>query len=184
MGMGVIFLSLFSILLVGIATNLDNLCAAMALGVQKKTLPMWANLLIALISGVVAFVAAGAASFLAFSGIANLLGGLMLSAVGLWTLVTANRCEDTSGLIQRMDFKAAMLLGAALAINCLPVAFGAGATGLAALWVSLSIAVCSVASVGLGMLLGNKMARRLNGRWVNIAAGVLLVGLGILEALQ
>lgn len=177
-------MNLLSAIIIGVSTNLDNLCAAMLIGVQRKRISILSNLMISLISGAVALVSSYLASFLVSARFSNMIGGILIIGIGIWTIISAanqNNGQETFG--ENLDLKKTIILGLALSINCMPVSFGAGATGLSPFWISLFIAIFSFLSLELGMWLGMKAGRRFNSSLINAAAGVLLVGLGLFELL-
>lgn len=178
-------MNIFSVLLVGLSVNLDNLCAAVALGLQQKRISVFANLIISLISGIVAFVASQAAIFLLPFHVAGILGSVMLACMGIWTIASsfANKAEQ-SMQEQPLDIWRTLLTGCALAVNCLPVAFAAGATGLSPLWISLFIAIFSFLSILVGIKLGNRLGHAIKAKWINMISGILLMLLALLQLLQ
>jgi putative Mn2+ efflux pump MntP len=175
--------NIFSILLIALATNLDNLCAAVALGIRQKRIPPAANLAIALISGIVALIASAAASFLLhYISVAGILGGVLIATMGVWTVASAfKRHVEENVQCERLGAKQTILLGCALAINCLPVAFGAGAAGLSCGLTGLFIAAFSFLCMELGALWGGRLGRNLKPVCVNVLSGGLLIILGVLQ---
>ncbi len=176
-------MNILSIILIGLSTNLDNLCAAAAIGMSGKRIAFAHNVIISLISGVVAFVAGQAAAFLFACSFASLLGGLMIAGMGVWTVAGAfTENVNESMRTQEISMPRMLLLGCALAINCLPVAFGAGALGLSPCWVGIFIALFSFCSIALGIAIGHKIGRKLHTVWINVLSGVLLIVLGLIGA--
>ena len=77
-----------------------------------------------------------------------------------------------------------MLFRSALAVNCIPVAFGAGLAGIHPLAASASVGLLSVLAIRLGNWLGLRASRLpLRAETLRRLGGVLLAGLGILQLL-
>ena len=151
-----------SIFILALATNLDNLCIGMAYGCQGRLIGTRINACIALISGLVSFVLCWASSLFAveIQKTANLLGALLLIAMGMYTLFSKHDAQQ----ITSIGRTSAMALGLTLAVNCIPAALGAGLTGLPPLWLGASIATFSFLTVGLGNLAGCRVREKMTTR--------------------
>lgn len=171
------------ILLFGVATNLDNLCVGIAHGISGKKITVPNNLLIAFMSGFVTYACCFSSSHLSFLGRwANAIEGILLILVGIFSMQSASPEENCSeGGEEMLGFKRAALLGAALAVNCLAAAIGAGLTGLDPLLTALCVFGMSFLTVGGGYLLGKKTGRVVKGKLLDRAAGAVMILLGVLE---
>ena len=169
-----------SICLLGIATNLDNLCIGMAYGCrgQKRALRM--NACIALISGLISLVLCLFSSCIAegLQTLANFIGACLLIAIGIWTLWPKQQ-KETAVAAQA----SAWVLGLALAANCIPAAFGAGLTGLSPIWLGSTVAVFSFVTVGLGNRLGCSAKERWPGRLLDVLSALCMLIIGVVEML-
>lgn len=120
-----------TIILIGIAANLDNLGIGLAYGVKQVKIPILSNAVIAIMSMIVTYVAVTAGSTVVeyiSPHTANLLGSLLLCVIGLWTLMSNNLSnqriarnpelfdEDKNLVISTRE---AMALGFVLSANCL-----------------------------------------------------------------
>ena len=112
----------FSIFILAIATNLDNLCIGMAYGCQGRLIGTKINACIALISGLVSFALCWASSFLAveIQETANLIGALLLIGMGVYTLFSTHNKQEAASIGRT----SAVALGLTLAVNCIPAALG------------------------------------------------------------
>lgn len=169
----------FSIFVLAIATNLDNLCIGMAYGCQGKRIGPGINACIAVISGLVSFALCWASSFFAaeIQGTANLLGALLLIAMGLYTLLSRHQAQQTTWIGRT----SALILGMTLAVNCIPAALGAGLTGLPPLWLGAAIAAFSFLTVGLGNLAGCRIREKVTTHLLDVASAACMIGIGIFE---
>ncbi|WP_421102541.1 manganese efflux pump MntP family protein [Sporosarcina psychrophila] len=187
-----------SILLIGIAANIDNLAISVSYGLKLKIIPFLYNFIISLISIVFAFFSISAGSFLSnyFSqSMANFTGGFLITILGIWFIAPlpffiknkSIQTEDNSpvflGLEQPMKItlKESTFLGFLLSLNCLTIGFGAGITGFSPLFTSISIGLFSLISISLGIKIGNTIGNTLFGKYSSKIAGLLLIIIGIYE---
>lgn len=141
---------LVSAILLGISTNLDNLFLGLSLGLQKKKLSLVSNCIISLFSAIVTgLFCAGSALLSGLGRLPNLVGGVLIIIMGLWSLLPGK--QDYGESCTRFTMRETVILGTSLAVNCIPVAFAAGLTG-----VSPWAAACSVGGISLlAMAAGN-----------------------------
>ncbi|MDL2218578.1 manganese efflux pump [Christensenellaceae bacterium OttesenSCG-928-M15] len=176
-------MNILSVALIGLSTNIDNFCMAALLGAQNKRIPILSNFVIAIISGLVSYFASMSATFIVFfASFAALIGGVLFIGIGVYTIYAGFSKNGQPDIeITNLKIKQTLIVGCALAINCLPVAFGAGAMGLSAFYTSAFIAVFSFLSISLGGAIGKKIGGKLNTSLMNALAGLLLVALGMLQ---
>lgn len=169
-----------SICLLGIATNLDNLCIGMAYGCRGQKIALRMNACIALISGLISLVLCLFSSCIAegLQTLANFIGACLLIAIGIWTLWPKQQ-KETAVAAQA----SAWVLGLALAVNCIPAAFGAGLTGLSPIWLGSTVAVFSFVTVGLGNRLGCSARERWPGRLLDVVSALCMLVIGVVEML-
>jgi putative sporulation protein YtaF len=189
---------LSTILLIGIASNLDNGGVGIAYGVRKISIPFWANLIIAVISGLCTALAGYFGQYIArfFSPLAgNILGTVVLISVGLWVLWQPFRQKKgkNSHLVTKIlqdpenadwdgsksiGFMESVVLGIALAMNALAGGFDAGVTGLHVMWTAVSVSIFSLIFLGGTAYLGKKYVAQKLGDRATIVAGILLILIG------
>ena len=165
---GEISMQWLTILLIGIAANIDNLAISVSYGLKLKKIPFLYNFIISIISIEFAFFSITAGSFLSnyFSqSIANFTGGFLI--IGPWRMVyqyhrpyslKINQPEQkiTRPVLSNLDktkkitLKESIFLGFVLSLNCLTIGFGAGITGVSPLFTSISIGVFSLISISIG----------------------------------
>lgn len=87
---------IFSALFLGLAANLDNFGVGISYGVQKIRIPFLSNFSIALLSGIVTFISVLSGHLLSqFMIVANLLGALMIVAIGVWVMVHKSTTDNS-----------------------------------------------------------------------------------------
>ncbi|MGI9859751.1 sporulation membrane protein YtaF [Moorella naiadis] len=86
--------------------------------------------------------------------------------------------RDCSGII---DGKEAAVLGLALALNNLATGFGAGVSGLNPALTTAMVFLFSLFSCGAGITIGRRYTSRWLGAKTGIAAGLLLILIGVYE---
>ncbi|MEH7308877.1 manganese efflux pump [Neobacillus drentensis] len=86
---------LLSILLIGIAANLDNLGISVSYGLRSTRIPFVSNLIIAIVSMICAYLSIIAGKFISefiSIGIANLAGGLIIICIGIKCIAEEPGC--------------------------------------------------------------------------------------------
>ena len=169
-------------ILFALACNLDTVLAAVGQGAGGDGLGLREMLTAALVTTAVTFLsltlgALGAAMLP--QGLADRLGGLALTALGLWYILDALRGGDNGP--EGGAGRGWLALSAALAVNNAGVGVAAGVTGLSPVLAS----VCNFGVTILSLLLGRQLGRRL-ARWNAMAlpaSGVMLVALGVWQLL-
>jgi putative sporulation protein YtaF len=195
-----------SIILIGIAANLDNLGVGIAYGVQSTTIPVKSNIIIAIIGAMITYLSVSLGAVIGTyisTDLANIGGGLILISIGSWTIwadwkrIASNKQKESQGnyFQQILDepekadkdnnnvisAKESILLGIALSLNCFGVGIGGGITGVSPFWSCIIVGSTSFCT----MMLGTKMGIKLSYTWINkfasSIAGILLLGMGLYE---
>ena len=164
-----------------LACNLDTVLAAMGQGAGGGSLGLREILTAAAVTTAVTFLsltlgAMGAA--LLPQGLAERLGSLALTALGLWYILDALRGKSSQ---PGEPSRGWLALSAALAVNNAGVGIAAGVTGLSPLLAS----GCNFAVTILFLLLGRQLGKKL-AHWSTLAlpaSGAMLVALGIWQLL-
>ncbi len=174
------FSALCAGLLFALACNLDTVLAAMGRGAGGG-LGLREVLTAAAVTTAVTFLSLTLGSLgaaLLPAGLAERLGGLALTALGLWYLLDALRGKTGN---PEEPGRGWLALSAALAVNNAGVGVAAGVTGLSPVLAS----GCNFAVTILSLLLGRQLGRSLS-RWSSLAlpaSGGLLVALGLWQLL-
>lgn len=198
---------LLSIALFVISSNLDNFVIAVAYGVKKLKIDFISNIIFAAISCAGTFGAMSLGKVLSYfisKKVTSITGCLILIAVGLWSIIDAlskkkkedpdcpmealsynylmenpeEADKDNSGTI---EYKEALLLGSALAVNNIGMGFGAGVTGLNVFVTSFFTFVVSFFAIISGYTLGQKYLSKFMGTWGGIISGLIIIFIGIYE---
>lgn len=173
-------MEILSALLLSISANLDNLFLGMSFGIQNRRITLGCNILIGLFSAVATFLCCGAASFLLGWGrLTHVLGGLLIIALGVRAMLEPEPETPEEGAARgRLSIRDAVLLGAALAANCIGLSFGAGLAGVPPVWAGVAVGAASVLTVGLGNALGLRAGLLVSGKRLNRLSGLLMLVLG------
>ncbi len=206
----VYFLSIFILCL---APNLDNMVIGLAYGARKINVPFKSNFAIALFSGIATLLSSLLGSALAnyipsYTG--NIIGGSIVGTMGLYTIIshliknkkdTGNKHQngnqyivelravmDDPGIADKdysgdISLKESILLGIALAVNCLGTGFGAGMTGVNIAVLTTAVIVFSLTTISLGAVIGRRWAAKFLGDQATILSGLLLLAVGIYQIL-
>jgi putative Mn2+ efflux pump MntP len=176
---------LLSALLFGAASNLDTLILALTWGLRGGRLTPAQGAVIGGVTTVVTWcaLAVGALAGALAQG-AALLGPLLLTGLGLWTLLDWLRQlgqPDRAAPPPPEGLAGCLPLAGALAVNNAGMGVAAGVSGLS----PLGTAGVNLGMTLLALALGYGLGRRAAGaRWSRLAlplSGVLLVLLGLLE---
>lgn len=182
-----------TIVLIGIAANLDNLGIGLAYGVKRVKIPILSNITIAVISMIVTFVAVTAGETMIdyiSVKVANYLGSLLLCLIGLWTILSNKFSkngmkanpeffdEDKNFII---SFREALTLGFVLSANCFAGGVAIGANGIPVIWTVISIGAFSFLSVAIGSHFGVLLSNTFIGKYSAAISGILLIAIGIFE---
>ena len=190
---------------VGVIANLDNLGIGISYGLQKIRILFFSNLLIAMMSLIATIFSMVMGTFLSrVFPFANLIGSLLLIAIGLWisfgsllqknifpliykrskilriiidTLSDSSKADrNANGVI---SINEAVFLGISLSLNCIVTGLGAGLSGLSLIPVTASVFIFSLLTISIGYILGNRANFLHFGYLSQIISGALLVAIGI-----
>lgn len=176
--------SIGAILVFTMACNLDTILLSMGYAVRGLTVSPGGCLILAGVTTVVTWLSlalgASAGQFLP-AGLADMLGGLVLLAIGLWFLLDWLR-SPVEGAEPLPPVRAWVPLAAALAVNNAGAGVAAGISGLSPLGAAVCNFGVTLLFIPLGGWLGAGPAGRLLGKYALPLSGLLLVLLGCAEA--
>ncbi|NIK76546.1 putative sporulation protein YtaF [Paenibacillus castaneae] len=195
-----------SIILIGMASNIDNLGIGVSYGARSLRIPILSNLFIAILAMVAAYASITMGGFI--SGYfpkeyANVIGGIIIIGLGIWSFKPRaesrraakfrKACKKESfapfeklwagnlNPVHVISWKQSISLGFALSINGMAMGFGAGVTGTQPLMTTISIGVFSLITVAIGERIGYLIARTWLGKYSNIIGGLMLISIGLYE---
>lgn len=88
---------LLTALMVGVAANLDNFGVGVSYGIRKIRIPFLSNFFIAFLSSIIVALSVSVGHILSqFVGIANLLGALLIIAIGVWVALNKYSSEPAA----------------------------------------------------------------------------------------
>lgn len=192
-GLGEDIMHWLTIVVIGVAANLDNLGISLAYGVKQSKITILSNLTIAFMSVIATYIAVIAGNTITeyiSPHIASLLGSLLLCAIGLWTLLSTRfskqkPVKNLEMLDERKDhilsFKEAITLGSILSVNCLAGGIAIGANGISAVWTVISIGFFSIVTVAIGSHFGYMLTKTFIGKYSMSISGWLLILIGVYE---
>ena len=194
---------LFSIFLIGIASNLDNAGVGIAYGIRKIRISWFNNFIIAFFGFLFTLLAGFFGNWIALfisEFTANLIGAIILGIIGVFILCqpflgkrNTGGSKDGNVLMgilrnpekadfdgsKTISFSEAIVLGIALSINNIAGGFDAGVTNLN-LWLTATISgVFSFICISGFAYVGKRFLAAYLGKWATVIAGVLLILIGI-----
>jgi putative sporulation protein YtaF len=190
---------------IGLVSNLDNLGIGISYGLQKIRISFFSNLLIAIMSLFATGFAMVMGKFLSkVFPYANLIGALLLIAIGLWISVgkllqkaflpliskrskllrfmvdiinnPSKADRNANGII---SINEAVIIGISLSLNCLVTGIGAGLSGLSLFPVVSSVFFFSLITISIGHELGIRADFMRFGHLSEFISGALLIAIGI-----
>jgi putative sporulation protein YtaF len=196
---------LAEIILIGIASNLDNAGVGIAYGVRGIRISHVANFMIAAISFFMTLLSgvAGAWISMYISTLAShLIGAFVIVSVGIYVLYQPFRklikteSHSNENIFQRIlrqpeeadldhsktiSLRESILLGSALGINALAGGFDAGVTHLNVGSTSIAVGFFSFVVLGLTDYIGRNYIAVKFDRLATILSGILLIVIGLYQ---
>ncbi|MGE7884194.1 sporulation membrane protein YtaF [Bacillus sp. NPDC094077] len=194
---------LLSILLIGVASNLDNAGVGIAYGIRKIQISWFNNFVIAFFGFLFTLLAGFFGNWISLfisDFTAKLIGAAVLGIIGVFILCqpffskkeTVENNDDgvLMGILRNpekadfdgsktISFSEALVLGVALSINNIAGGFDAGVTNLN-LWLTAIISgIFSFICISGFAYVGKRFLAEYLGKWAAIIAGVLLILIGI-----
>ncbi len=173
-----------SVLLFACAANLDNLMIGASYGIRKVRISIWSNLFIAGVTGLSTYLAMTFGEIigrLLSPAFCQWAGGLLLVAIGLWSLGQSLIHKKTEEQEEKKEsvllFSETCVLAFALSLNNLALGAGASILGLPALFTTAATIAASVAFLYVGGFLSLKFFPKL--RFAETLSGLLLIALGV-----
>lgn len=182
-----------TIILVGMAANLDNLGIGLAYGVKKMKIPFTSNMTIAIVSMIVTYLSVllgGVLIEFISQHKANVVGSILLCGIGLYTIFSNKfACAKSEENLERIDkdqnniisIKEAFVLGLILSLNCIAGGIGIGANGISAIFTVISIGFFSILTFAIGGHFGLILSKTFIGKNSTLLSGMILIGIGIFE---
>ncbi|CAI8724819.1 MULTISPECIES: sporulation membrane protein YtaF [Bacillus] len=193
---------LFSIFLIGIASNLDNAGVGIAYGICKIRISWFNNFIIAFFGFLFTLLAGFFGSWISLfisDFMANLIGALVLVLIGVFVLCqpllskqeeVLEKDGSMVGILRNPEnadfddsktigFSEALVLGVALSINNIAGGFDAGVTNLNLWWTAIISGVFSFICIRGFSYIGKRFLAEYLGKWATIIAGMLLILIGI-----
>jgi len=179
-----------SIILIGLASNIDNLGIGVSFGTRSIRIPILSNLLIAILGMTAAYLSITMGNLI--SGYmsrqnADMIGGMILMALGAWSMrpkgavpagaIPSSASEESTVI----SWKESVSLGLALSLNGFAMGFGAGVSGVSPIMAAISVGLFSMVTVAIGERIGHQIARTWLGKYSNAVGGLLLIAIGFYE---
>lgn len=177
---------LFSILLLSISANLDTFLIFISHGALQKKISLVKGTLMTLITTVGTFLSMELGKL--FTGflplrIANMSGGLLLLAIGIWYFYDCFRDKEAEedSTPQNLSLKETALLSLFLTANNAGIGVAAGITEMNVLLCTLATFFVTIVCILSGILVGKKAAGIFTEKRASMASAIMLIVLGILE---
>ncbi|MBM7645639.1 putative sporulation protein YtaF [Scopulibacillus daqui] len=197
-----------TIVLLGVAANLDNLGIAISYGMKKVKIPYFSNLIISIVTIILAgisLITGEVITNFVSQDIANALGGGLLIIIGgftIWSIIHDGAKKnneqldssfikilgnpdqgdlDEDRIISKIE---AILIGIALSLNAMSVSFSSSLTSIHSYIFLFIIGLFSFISIEMGQRIGKQAYQTVIGPYSQLIAGLVLIGIGIYEMIS
>ncbi len=183
---------LIAYLLLGVATNIDNMIIGTTYGLKRRRINFVNNLMIGSLNAAATFVSVLAGDFLRrflSEQIGELLGGLVFLTLGFLTIAETYMMDreeaeeevelNPKSTLVPVPRREALGLGLGLSVTNIAGGVGAGLAGFEAVRMTILMFTFSILPISLGQWLGQNMGSIFPQRWANITAATVLTGFGI-----
>lgn len=189
-------MNMLSSLLFAISANTDNFVVGLSYGINKIKIGLTSNLLISLITMTGTFLSMSLSKVIVNfipTSVANIIGGVMLILIGIWTIVkpSLNNIQSVNILENpekadkdkslHIDPKESITLALALTINNIGLGIGASITGLNILFTTILTFIFSIIMLIFGYFFGSYYLSKLFSKRAIIISGLLIISLGVFE---
>jgi len=184
-------------LLLGVATNIDNLIIGTTYGLRGKRINFLGNLMIGICNASATFFSVLAGDFLRqflSESVGELLGGLAFLTLGIltvWEVYLAEQSVEAQledgfppVVPVRVSYREAGAVGLGTAVSNLAGGVGAGLAGFDPGRMTLLMFVFSILPISLGQWLGQNTRAKFPQAWANVTAAVVLMGFGMWKLVQ
>jgi len=188
-------------LLLGVATNIDNMIIGTTYGLKRHRIDFISNVMIGSLNGVATFISVLIGDFLRrflTPQVGELLGGLVFLTLGFLTIAETYMMDQedqeideevgqkleslaSKSSLVRVSRQEAFGLGLGLSVTNIAGGVGAGLAGFEVVRMTLLMFVFSILPISLGQWIGQRTASRFPQRWMNITAATVLTGFGLLK---
>ncbi len=175
-----------SMLLFAAAANMDSLVVGLSYGIRNIRISRDNNFIIGLVTTIGTIISMllgrGALAMLPVR-LANVVGGMIITIVGLAGFVRffAKRDQQQQEQLGQLTLREALLLSFALAVNNIALGIGAGFTGMRVLPTAVCSLAASISLLGIGNQIGYRHVSKISERYTDLAASLLMVCLGLYE---
>lgn len=180
--------SIIASILLSLSTNIDNLAIGAAYGVKKVKIGWWANVSIALLSGLstlAAMVVGDRLNYFFATNFVTNLGSSILIIIGVFSIINLIFNQSNTLVVttnyQKISLREAWLLGLVLTITNWGTGVGAGMAQLNLILTSCCSFVSSLLMIKVGSYLGNFVTIYFLGNKLELVSGIILIFLGFYE---
>lgn len=176
-------MSLFFVIAIAIAINLDNLLIGLHLGLRQKRLPIFANVIIAIITACTTFFAA-ITTWLFNDKIivtGGILAALFLIAFGIYNIIFQKEENLKPEIYNALSLKHTLILGIFLSANCIPPALCSGILNVHPIALSLFSGIFSFLSMWLSYRLSHLLSHLPISRHLCMISNIILIAVGLIE---
>jgi putative Mn2+ efflux pump MntP len=181
-------------LLLGVATNIDNMIIGTTYGLKRHRIDFVNNVMIGSLNGAATFISVLIGDFLRrflTPQVGELLGGLVFLTLGFLTIAETYMMDqeleaegevppdNTNSGYVRVSRQEAFGLGLGLSVTNIAGGVGAGLAGFEVVRMTLLMFTFSILPISLGQWIGQRTASKFPQRWANITAATVLTGFGI-----
>jgi putative Mn2+ efflux pump MntP len=182
-------MELIYLFFIAFINSVDNIGIGIAYSIAGVKVQIGKNLLIAFMAFVISLISSFSGNFIAHhisDEQASIISLLLMGGMGIKMIYEAvfDKDGDMADKVRILKYKEAFAIGTVLALDDIPSSVGSGLVGHDIFMISIPYFIISVAIFLLGNY-GSRFFTKLKiGKKANIAAGILMILIGISQVLE
>lgn len=182
-------MELLYLFLIALINSVDNIGIGIAYSIAGIKIELSKNILIGFMAFVISVISSFSGNFVASfisEKLASVISLLLMGGMGLRMIyeVVFHKAEEEISSIKVMKYREALIIGTVLALDDIPSSVSSGLMGHSILMISLPYFIISLSIFFLANY-GSKYFIKLKiGKKANIAAGILMILIGLSQLLE
>jgi len=182
-------MELIYLFFIALINSVDYIGIGIAYSIAGVRVQIGKNFLIAFMAFIISLISSFSGNFIAHyisHELASIISLLLMGGMGLKMIYEAcfQGHEDEFSKIRLLKYKEALAVGTVLALDDIPSSVGSGLVGHDIFMIAIPYFIISIAIFLLGNYGSSFFAKLKIGKKANIAAGILMILIGIFQVLE